>query len=83
MVEGAGAKIRGLAPGQNPERAGVRIEGPSCVAEGIGTALIEPAKIWQNCITERFDGKFRYECLSLERLRSRAEANNTQRGALI
>src|SRR5437764_8454858 len=37
------------------------------VAQGIGTALIEPGKPWQNGVTESFNGKFRDECLSLER----------------
>jgi putative transposase len=44
------------------------------VAQGIGTALIEPGKPWQNGVTESFNGKFRDECLSLEWFRSRAEA---------
>jgi putative transposase len=44
------------------------------VAQGIGTALIEPGKPWQNGIAESFNGKFRDECLSLEWFRSRAEA---------
>ena len=44
------------------------------VAQGIGTALIEPGKPWQNGVTESFNGKFRDECLSLELFRSRAEA---------
>jgi putative transposase len=44
------------------------------VAQGIGTALIEPGKPWQNGVTESFNGKFRNECLSLEWFRSRAEA---------
>ena len=44
------------------------------VAQGIGTALIEPGKPWQNGVTESFTGKFRDECLSLEWFRSRAEA---------
>jgi putative transposase len=43
------------------------------VAQGIGTALIEPGKPWQNGVTESFNGKFRDECLSLEWFRSRAE----------
>ncbi len=43
-------------------------------AQGIGTALIEPGKPWQNGVTESFNGKFRDECLSLEWFRSRAEA---------
>ena len=42
--------------------------------QGIGTALIEPGKPWQNGVTESFNGKFRDECLSLEWFRSRAEA---------
>jgi putative transposase len=44
------------------------------VSHGIGTALIEPGKPWQNGVTESFNGKFRDECLSLEWFRSRAEA---------
>jgi hypothetical protein len=28
------------------------------VAQGIGTALIEPGKPWQNGVTESFNGKF-------------------------
>jgi putative transposase len=44
------------------------------VAQGIGTALIELGKPWQNGVTESFNGKFRDECLSLEWFRSRAEA---------
>jgi putative transposase len=44
------------------------------VAQGIGTALIEPGKPWQNGVNESFNGKFRDECLSLEWFRSRAEA---------
>ncbi len=44
------------------------------VAQGIGTALIEPGRPWQNGVTESFNGKFRDECLSLEWFRSRAEA---------
>ena len=42
------------------------------IAQGIGTALIEPGKPWQNGVTESFNGKFRDECLSLEWFRSRA-----------
>ena len=44
------------------------------VGQGIGTALIDPGKPWQNGVTESFNGKFRDECLSLEWFRSRAEA---------
>jgi putative transposase len=44
------------------------------VDHGIGTALIDPGKPWQNGATESFIGKFRDECLSLEWFRSRAEA---------
>lgn len=43
-------------------------------AQGIGTALIDPGKPWQNGACESFNGKFRDECLSLEWFRSRAEA---------
>ena len=44
------------------------------VAQGIGTALIEPGNPWQNGVAESFNGKFRDECLSLDWFRSRAEA---------
>jgi putative transposase len=44
------------------------------VQSGIGTALIDPGKPWQNGTNESFNGKFRDECLSLEWFRSRAEA---------
>jgi putative transposase len=44
------------------------------MAQGIGTALIDPGKPWQNGSGESFNGKFRDECLSLEWFRSRAEA---------
>jgi putative transposase len=44
------------------------------VAQGIGTALIDPGKPWQNGVVESFNGKLRDECLSLEWFRSRAEA---------
>jgi len=41
---------------------------------GIGTALIDPGKPWQNANDESFNGKLRDECLSVEWFRSRAEA---------
>jgi putative transposase len=41
---------------------------------GIGTALIDPGKPWQNATNESFNGKFRDECLSIEWFRSREEA---------
>ena len=44
------------------------------IDQGIGTALIDPGKPWQNGVTESFNGKLRDECLSLEWFRSRAEA---------
>jgi putative transposase len=44
------------------------------IAQGIGTALIEPSKPWQNGVAESFNGKFRDECLSLEWFLSRPEA---------
>jgi len=44
------------------------------VDHGIGTALIDPGKPWQNGAAESFNGKFRDECLSLEWFRSRSEA---------
>jgi putative transposase len=42
--------------------------------EGIGMAIIEPGKPWQNGCTASFNGKFRDEWVSLEWFRSRAEA---------
>jgi putative transposase len=44
------------------------------VDQGIGTALIDPGKPWQNAATENLIGKFGDECLSPEWFRSRAEA---------
>jgi putative transposase len=44
------------------------------VAEGIGSALSDPGKPWQNGTDESFNGKFRDECLSMEYFRSRQEA---------
>ena len=41
---------------------------------GIGTALIDPGKPWQNGTDESFNGRFRDECLSTEWFRSREEA---------
>jgi putative transposase len=41
---------------------------------GIGTALIDPGKPWQNGTNESFNGRFRDECLSIEWFRSRDEA---------
>ena len=41
---------------------------------GIGTALIDPGKPWQNGTDESFNGRLRDECLSLEWFRSRDEA---------
>ena len=41
---------------------------------GILTAHIDPGKPWQNGDDERFKGKFRDACLSLEWFRSREEA---------
>lgn len=41
---------------------------------GIGTALIDPGKPWQNANYESFNGELRYECPSLEWFRSCAEA---------
>jgi len=41
---------------------------------GIGTALIDPGKPWQNATNESFNGRLRDECLSIEWFRSRAEA---------
>ena len=41
---------------------------------GIGSALIDPGKPWQNGTDESFNGRLRDECLSLEWFRSRREA---------
>ena len=41
---------------------------------GIGTALIDPGKPWQNGTNESFNGKFRDECLNMEWFRTRIEA---------
>jgi hypothetical protein len=41
------------------------------VADGIGSALSDPGKPWQNGTDESFNGKFRDECLSTEYFRSR------------
>jgi transposase InsO family protein len=41
---------------------------------GIGTALIDPGKPWQNANDESFNGKLRDECLGVEWFRSRAKA---------
>jgi len=41
---------------------------------GIGTALNDPGKPWQNGADESFNGKLLDECLSLEWFRSRKEA---------
>jgi len=43
-------------------------------SESIATAYIEPGKPWQNGTDERFNGRFRDECLSVEWFRTRAEA---------
>lgn len=40
----------------------------------INTAFIDPGKPWQNGLDERFNGKFRDECLNMEWFRSRADA---------
>lgn len=42
--------------------------------QGLGMALIDPGKPWQNGMVESFNGKFRDECLSMEWFRSRVEA---------
>lgn len=41
---------------------------------GLDFALIDSGKPWQNGTAERFNGKFRDECLSMEWFRSRTEA---------
>lgn len=40
------------------------------VGQGIGTALIDPGKPWQNGVGESFDGKFRDACPSPEWFRA-------------
>jgi putative transposase len=42
------------------------------VAQGIGTALIEPGKPWQNGVAGSFNGTFGVEGVSLEWVRGRA-----------
>jgi putative transposase len=42
--------------------------------EDIETAFTDPGKPWQNGTNESFNGRFRDECLSVERFRSRIEA---------
>ena len=44
------------------------------VASDLDVALIEPGKPWQGGTNERFNGKFRDECLSMEWFRTRKEA---------
>ena len=43
-------------------------------SQGIGTALIDPGKPWQNGVTESFNGKFRDECLAMEWFKNRIDA---------
>jgi putative transposase len=42
--------------------------------QGIETALIDPDKPWRNGALERFNGKFRDECLGMEWFLSRTQA---------
>ena len=42
--------------------------------ENVHLASIEPCKPLQNSVDERFNGKFRDECLSIEWFRNRVEA---------
>jgi putative transposase len=42
--------------------------------QGIHCTLIDPGKPWQNGTTERFNGKFRDECLAMEWFRKRIKA---------
>jgi putative transposase len=44
------------------------------VDSGIGSALSDPGKPWQNGADESSNGKLRDECLSMEWFRSRREA---------
>ena len=55
------------------------------VTPGIGTALIEPGKPWQNGVAESFNGKFRDECLSLEwfRCARRGEGSDRRMAATL
>lgn len=43
-------------------------------SENVDLALSDPGKPWQSGVAESFNGKFRDECLSLERFRNRTEA---------
>lgn len=40
----------------------------------IDTAHIDPGKPWQNGSNESFNGKFRYECLSMQWFKKRPDA---------
>lgn len=53
------------------------------VAHGIGTALIDPGKPWQNGATESFNGKFRDERLSLEWFAGRGEGGDRDVAAAL
>jgi putative transposase len=44
------------------------------VDQGIGTALIDPGKPWQNGASESFNGKFRDECLNEQWFETLAQA---------
>ena len=43
-------------------------------SQHIDTALIDPGKPWQNGANESFNGKFRYECLSMQWFKNRIDA---------
>jgi Integrase core domain len=74
VIVGWSTANRPLLPSDNGPEFVSKALLPWIVAQGIGTALIEPGKPWQNGVAESFNGKFRDECLSLEWFRSRAEA---------
>jgi putative transposase len=43
-------------------------------ATNIDTAHIDPGKPWQNDSNESFNGKFRDECLNMQRFKNRIDA---------
>jgi hypothetical protein len=72
LVSGRGAP-RFLRSDNGPEFV-LRKLPSRMVAQNIDIALIEPGKPWQDAVGASVNRKFRDECLSLEWLRSRAEA---------
>jgi hypothetical protein len=76
MAEIGSCRICSDSPSGAPRPHESEIAEPALwiVAQGIETALINSGKAWQSGSAERFNGKFLDECLSLEWVRSRAEA---------